>query len=133
MITRTLLRAIRNDLPMAYTIRQMGDEAPPAKYAEGRFRFLCPHCGEMLAVVNSRNNLAHCFACGKNINNIDLMLETGYAFRRAVDALQQWLKKHQQEKSEKTRKRLIEPSRPPPSEDGPTRLGQILQQQLGKP
>jgi DNA primase len=128
MITRTLLRAIRNDLPMPYTIRQMGDQAPAAKHAEGRFRFLCPHCGEMLAVVNPRNNLAHCFACGKNTNNIDLMLENGYAFRKAVDVLHRWLKKYQQEKNQRTQKRLWEPTRPPPSNDGPARLGEILLQ-----
>jgi predicted RNA-binding Zn-ribbon protein involved in translation (DUF1610 family) len=40
--------------------------------SEGYFRFLCPGCGEMLATVNPRNNLAHCFCCQKNINNIDL-------------------------------------------------------------
>ena len=68
MITRDLLRSLRNDLPMSYTIQQLGDKAPCSKYAESRFRFICPHCGEFLASVNPRNNLAHCFNCEKNIN-----------------------------------------------------------------
>jgi hypothetical protein len=42
--------------------------------SEGYFRFLCPHCGEMRATVNPRNNLAHRFCCKKNLNNIDLLM-----------------------------------------------------------
>ena len=48
-------------------------KGPPAKMSEGYFRFLCPHCGEMCATVNPRNNLAHCFTCQKNLNNIDVL------------------------------------------------------------
>lgn len=74
MLTRALLRSLRNDLPMAVTLRCLGDEAPPSKRDGERLRFQCPHCGEMLAAVNPRNNLAHCFNCNKNLNNIDLLL-----------------------------------------------------------
>ena len=98
MITRDLLRSLRNDLPMSYTIQQLGDKAPSSKYAEGRFRFICHHCGELLASVNPRNNLAHCFCCGKNINNIDLLLHIGYGFREAVETLQKWLLLYNREK-----------------------------------
>jgi len=48
---------------MAVVIAILG--SPPAKRSEGRFRFHCPHCREMLATVNPRNNLAHCFGCKK--------------------------------------------------------------------
>ncbi len=65
MITAELLRRIRNDLPMPATIAALGRQGPPAKMSEGYFRFLCPGCGEMLATVNPRNNLAHCFAARK--------------------------------------------------------------------
>jgi DNA primase len=96
-----LLRRLRNDLPMSATIAALGRAGPPAKMSEGYFRFLCPHCGEMRATVNPRNNLAHCFCCKKNLNNIDLLLTQGYDFREAVSLLQGWLKRHQAQPSKK--------------------------------
>ena len=62
---------------------------------DGRFVFLCPQCGEMLAAVNPRNNLAHCFGCKKNFNNIDLLLALDYDFRSAVALLERLLKRYQ--------------------------------------
>ena len=95
MISADLLRRIRNDLPMPVTIAMLGREGPPSKMSEGYFRFLCPHCGEMRATVNPRNNLAHCFCCQKNFNNIDLLIALDYDFRSAVALLERWLKEHQ--------------------------------------
>jgi DNA primase len=95
MIDKDLLRQIRNELPMPVTIAALGREGPPAKMSEGYFRFLCPHCGEMRATVNPRNNLAHCFSCQKNLNNIDLLLTLEYDFVSAVRLLERWLKQHQ--------------------------------------
>ena len=91
MITRDLLRSLRNDLPMAVVIQQLGDDSLHSKYVEGRLRFVCHHCRELRAAVNPRNNLAHCFSCGKNINNIDLLLAAEYGFIEAVQKLQYWL------------------------------------------
>lgn len=91
MVTRDLLHTLRNDLPMDVTLQRLGSAAPCSKHVEGRLRFVCPHCGELLATVNPRNNLAHCFNCGRNINNIDLLLLIGYEFKAAVALLQQWL------------------------------------------
>jgi len=82
MIEPDLLRRLRNDLPMQATIAALGREGPPSKMSEGYFRFLCPHCGEMRATVNPRNNLAHCFYCNKNINNIDLLITLDYSLPR---------------------------------------------------
>ena len=76
---------------MPVTIAALGREGPPSKMSEGYFRFLCPHCGEMRATVNPRNNLAHCFCCQKNLNNIDLLLTLDYDFRSAVALLERWL------------------------------------------
>ena len=73
---------------MPVTIAALGREGPPSKMSEGYFRFLCPHCGEMRATVNPRNNLAHCFCCKKNLNNIDLLITLGYDFRSAVALLE---------------------------------------------
>jgi DNA primase len=95
MISPDLLRRIRNDLPMSATIALLGRDGPPSKISEGFFRFLCPSCGEMRATVNPRNNLAHCFCCQKNLNNIDLLMTLDYDFRSAVTLLERWLKEHQ--------------------------------------
>jgi len=94
MFPAELLRRVRNDLPMRATVAHLGREGPPSKTREGRFVFLCPACDEMLAYVNPRNNLAHCFACGKNFNNIDLLLACDYDFRSAVAQLEGWLNQY---------------------------------------
>ena len=95
MFDADLLRRLRNDLPMPVTIAALGREGPPGKISEGYFRFLCPHCGEMRATVNPRNNLAHCFCCKKNLNNIDLLLQLDYDFLSAVALLERWLNEYQ--------------------------------------
>ena len=95
MNTPDLLRRLRNDLPMPVTIAALGPDGPVSKRSEGRFRFACPHCGEMQAVVNPRNNLAHCFSCSKNLNNIDLLMTLGYDFASAVAVLQRLLERHE--------------------------------------
>ena len=93
MIPADVLRALRNDLPMPVTIRYLGRDGPYGKMSEGFFRFVCPYCHEVRATVNPRNNLAHCFSCQRNINNIDLLLSLGYDFKEAVRTLRLWLKK----------------------------------------
>jgi len=94
IITRDLLRAIRNDLPMKLTIVRLREHGPITKQVDGYFRFQCPSCGELRATVNPKNNLAHCFSCGKNYNNIDLMLVQGYDFLPAVQILAGWLQQY---------------------------------------
>jgi hypothetical protein len=94
-----LLRRLRNDLPMRVTIAMLGRDGPSSKMRDGRFFFLCPACSEMLATVNPRNNLAHCFACQKNFNNLDLLLALDYDFRSAVALLESWLNRYQTRRS----------------------------------
>ena len=94
MITKELLRKIRNDLPMKITIVRLGQQGPIAKHSDGYFRFQCPRCSELRATVNPRNNLAHCFTCGENYNNIDLMMIQGLDFLPAVDILRNWLEEY---------------------------------------
>ena len=55
-----------------------------SKHCDGYFRFQCPHCDKQRARVNPKNNLAHCFSCGENINNIDLLMILGFDFLPAV-------------------------------------------------
>ncbi len=95
MISTELLRRIRNDLPMKVTIAALGRDGPPTKLRDGRYFFLCPHCGEMQAAVNPRNNLAHCFSCQKNLNNIDLLMRLGYDFASVVAILERWLNEYE--------------------------------------
>ena len=101
MISAELLRRLRNDLPMPVTIAALGREGPPSKMSEGYFRFVCPHCGEQRATVNPRNNLAHCFSCKKNLNNIDLLVLLEYDFVSAVGLLQRWLNEYQRQQAKK--------------------------------
>lgn len=91
MITKELLRAIRNELPMKLAVTRLGRHGPISKQVDGYFRFQCPHCSELRATVNPKNNLAHCFSCGKNTNNIDLMILQGHDFLPAVTILEGWL------------------------------------------
>ncbi len=102
MFPTDLLRRLRNDLPLAVTIAALGREGPPSKIRDGRFCFLCPDCSEMLAYVNPRNNLAHCFACQKNFNNIDLMLALDYDFPSAVTRLERWLNQYHSQRPRNT-------------------------------
>jgi DNA primase len=95
MITADLLRRLRNDLPMPVAIAALGRDGPPSKMSEGHYRFLCPHCGDLRATVNPRNNLAHCFTCKKNLNNIDLLMTLGYDFCTAVAVLEQLLQRYE--------------------------------------
>ena len=101
MFPADLLRRLRNDLPMRVTIAALGRVGPPSKMREGRFVFLCPACGEMLAYVNPRNNLAHCFGCQKNFNNIDLLLACDYDFPSAVALLERLLRQYQTQRPRK--------------------------------
>ena len=101
MTSKELLRRLRNDLPMPITIAALGRDGPPSKRSEGYFRFLCPACCEMLATVNPRNNLAHCFSCRKNFNNIDLLITLGYDFRTAVAILERWLNHYETHRGKK--------------------------------
>ena len=49
----------------------------------------------MRATVNPRNNLAHCFCCKKNFNNIDLLMTLDYDFHSVVILLERWLNQYQ--------------------------------------
>ncbi|TWT55952.1 hypothetical protein [Allorhodopirellula solitaria] len=102
MITRELLRAIRNDLPMKLTVTRLGQHGPISKQSDGYFRFQCPHCKELRATVNPKNNLAHCFCCQKNTNNIDLMLLQGHDFVPAVTILRRWLEDYRDDLGDPT-------------------------------
>ena len=81
---------------MPEMIARLGRQGPISKHIEGYFRFQCPACRELRATVNPRNNLAHCFCCAQNFNNIDLLIALGYDFLPAAALLETWLNQHQQ-------------------------------------
>jgi DNA primase len=112
IITKDLLRAIRNDLPMKLTIVRLREHGPITKQVDGYFRFQCPSCSELRATVNPKNNLAHCFSCGRNFNNIDLMLIQGYEFLPAVQILSGWLQQYRSDLQESTPSSRSETSKP---------------------
>ncbi|WP_153557452.1 hypothetical protein [Roseimaritima sediminicola] len=82
---------------MKLTIGRFRQYGPISKQSDGTFRFQCPGCGELRATVNPKSNLAHCFSCGENYNNIDLMLTQGHDFLPAVEILRRWLEDYQRE------------------------------------
>ena len=94
MITKELLRAIRNDLRKKIAIARLGQHGSISKYSDGYNRFQCPYCGELRSIVNPSNNLAQCFSCGKNFNNIDLLMIQGHDFLPAVSILEKWLEEY---------------------------------------
>ena len=70
--TRNELFILRNHIPLEALIQQLGI---PSKMSEGCFRFCCPVCREFDTGVNPATNLARCFACEKNYNTIDLVMQ----------------------------------------------------------
>ncbi len=85
MVPAELLRRIRNDLPMAATIAALGRDGPPAKFRDGRFCFLCPRCGELLAYVNpARTTSPTASPVTKTSTNIDPLRSLGHDFRSAI-------------------------------------------------
>ena len=83
---KEMLRKLRNDLPIPILIADILEL--PAKTIDGRFRFLCPLCGEFDTATNPKTNLARCFTCQKNFNTIDItMTVKRQNFREAVQFL----------------------------------------------
>ena len=86
--SKVLLWELRTNLPMFHVLIKLEDHLHiPIKESEGFIRFLCPFCNEMQATINPSNNLSHCFVCGKNLNNIDLLIANGYTFSLSVEIL----------------------------------------------
>jgi len=67
-----LLFQLRNDIPVDHLI-QKGLRIP-TKHLQGRFRFQCPACQQFDTATNPKTNLARCFSCQRNFNNIDLVI-----------------------------------------------------------
>jgi len=89
-LSKAYLRRLRNDIPIRTLIADVLDI--PWKIADGRFRFLCPHCGEFDTATHPETNLARCFRCQRNFNPIDItMTHNRHDFLQAVAFLDHYL------------------------------------------
>jgi hypothetical protein len=89
-LSKAYLRRLRNDIPIRHLIADILDI--PWKISEGRFRFLCPLCGEFRTATHPDTNLARCFRCQRNFNPIDItMIHKRHDFLQAVAFLHQCL------------------------------------------
>lgn len=84
--SKDFLYFMRNYVPITEVVENL--LKLPCKYADGQFRFLCPECYEIRAVVNPQTNLGRCFFCKKNFNPIDLVIIAKHIkFVQAVEFL----------------------------------------------
>ena len=80
------LYLVRNEIPVKTVITDLLHL--PHKFSENYFRFLCPICSEFRTACHQDTNLARCFLCQKNFNNIDLIIiSSNLSFVDAVKML----------------------------------------------
>ena len=80
------LRQIRNNIKISFVINVI--LKIQNRSSDGYFRFKCPICGEFDTAVNEKTNLARCFKCKQNFNNIDLVMKLrNCCFLKAIDIL----------------------------------------------
>jgi len=84
--SKNTLYMVRNHVPVRLVITEL--LRLPHKYSDGCFRFLCPVCHEFRTACHPRTNLARCFLCQTNFNNIDLLIVAlDLSFVQAVKTL----------------------------------------------
>ena len=89
-LSKPYLRRLRNHIAIRDLIADILDI--PWKISEGRFRFLCPLCGDFDTATHPDTNLARCFRCQRNFNPIDItMIHKRHDFLQAVAFLDQYL------------------------------------------
>lgn len=89
------LYRIRNDISIPYLLEHV--LRYPCRQSQGYFRFICPKCLEYNTSVNTKNNLARCFTCQKNFNNIDLVMQIkDMPFTKSILFLHSFLPKQHQ-------------------------------------
>ena len=102
MHSKSLLWDLRTNLPMLQVLVKLEDQlCLPYKESEGFIRFLCLNCKEVQATINPKNNLSHCFCCGQNLNNIDLLIRSGNKFSDSVEILNNLWNEYKNEASSK--------------------------------
>lgn len=88
---------VRNKVPIRHVIESVLNI--PNKVTEGKYRFLCPRCGNFDTALNEQNNLSRCFGCEKNFNCVDLLIEyKKITFVDSVKLLQQEITKSEKVK-----------------------------------
>lgn len=85
-LSQEFLFSLRNHIPIKELIKH--HLHLPSKTTDQVFRFQCPKCHEFQTAINYRANLARCFLCSTNFNNIDLvMIDRQVDFLKAVEIL----------------------------------------------
>ena len=80
------LRKIRNNIKISFVINVI--LKIQYKSSDGYFRFKCPICNSFDTAVNEKTNLARCFKCKQNFNNIDIVMKIKKcSFLKAIDIL----------------------------------------------
>lgn len=88
MFSQELLWNLRTNLPMEIVLIDASNHLEIPYKRDGLYvRFICPNCSQMQATVHPKNNLAHCFSCNQNFNNIDLFISRGYQFTESANIL----------------------------------------------
>ncbi len=86
--SRRELYELRNHIPIGDLITHL---EIPSRLESGRCRFCCPICASFQTSVNPGKNLARCFACEKNFNTIDLVMEVhNTSFRESTEYLKRF-------------------------------------------
>ena len=89
-LSKDYLRTVRNKIKINQVIA--GIIKLDYRTSDGYFRFCCPICARFNTAVNSKTNLARCFDCKKNFNNIDIVMITqDCSFLEAVQILKFYL------------------------------------------
>jgi hypothetical protein len=100
-LNKSNLRKLRNEIPIARVIAQLLEL--PSLMDEETFRFKCPICSSFHTATHSVTNLARCFACKRNFNNIDLVIMVKQvSFLDSVSLLQRMLNHPGVSKDEKS-------------------------------
>lgn len=83
----TLLFQIRNNIKVQDVLKYLLKQKMLAQNSTTKFQ--CPHCKQWNTGINNKVNLARCFECQRNFNNIDLvMIFHQCSFVQAVTFLQ---------------------------------------------
>jgi hypothetical protein len=67
------LSFLRNGIPVEQVI--VSFLSLQYRYDSGKLRFACPLCGGFDTSILVKNNLARCFACKRNFNPIEIVME----------------------------------------------------------
>lgn len=112
--SREELYALRNKLPIEWVIEKL--LVIPSKLSDGVFRFQCPLCQEFNTATKHETNLARCFACRRNFNTLEIVMQCkGIGFVQSATLLTRCINDNSSgNRGDRVHKRITEelPTRP---------------------